>query len=121
MQEKRRAIVYTHSATKEPNTNPTKAQRHAAYDFADKGNLDIVRCVDNIGTSGRNHLPTKLRELIIWANENNIQILVIHSSDHLARTIAGMQELIDLLEKTCYSTHSTGRLVLLSASSSKPK
>lgn len=100
MHAKGHAAVYTRSATKGMDTDPTEAQRHAAYDFADKENLKIVKCVDDIGTSGIRHFPTKLREFILWASENNVSDLIVYSSDRITRNAEGMREFFNSLDET---------------------
>lgn len=96
-----RAVIYTRVSNKEQvHGKSLDAQLHAAYDLAEAENLEVIKVEVDGGTSVKTKISKKLRELILWAVENNIQILIIHSSDRLARTISGMQELIDLLDET---------------------
>jgi DNA invertase Pin-like site-specific DNA recombinase len=81
------------------DTDPTETQRRAAYNFAENEALEIVKCVDELDTSGIN-LPLKLRELIQWGGENNVQVLIMYSSDRIARSFKGLQEFFNLIENT---------------------
>jgi predicted site-specific integrase-resolvase len=96
-----RAVIYTRVSSKEQvHGKSLDAQLNAAYDLAENENLEVINVEIDGGTSVKTKISKKLRELILWAAENNIQVLIIHSSDRLARSISGMQQLIDLLDET---------------------
>jgi DNA invertase Pin-like site-specific DNA recombinase len=96
-----RAAIYTRVSNKlQVHGKSLDAQLNAAYELAENENLEVIKVEVDGGTSVKTKISKKLRELIIWASENNVQVLIIHSSDRLARTIVGMQELIELLDET---------------------
>lgn len=94
MQNKKSCVIYyRQSAVQQNNNSSIKDQRETLEAIAKKRKLEIKKVFESLGTN------TKIKELVEWIDENQVDYLLVTGIDRLCRRQADFDQILGLIQR----------------------